>query len=134
MEGRAFLKPEMPEEDDDVIVVFEGKMVELLLRTDPSYEKYVHINQSGKKIFDINDAGSGPYTSKAVLASLTVTEVFFNSFDPKILIYSRSVGLPIMPYNLLALSARVIMRGVKITSFSDTVFASTVEELPHRIS
>ena len=66
-----------------------------------------------REIFDMNDAGSGPYTFKAVLASLTVTEVFFNSFEPKIFIYSHSVGLPIIPYNLLALSARVIMRGVK---------------------
>ena len=62
-------------------------------------------------IFDINDAGSGPYIFKAVFASLTVTEVFFNSFELKILTYSRSVGLHIMPYNLLDLSARLIIRG-----------------------
>ena len=46
----AFLKTEMPENNEDVTVVFEGKMVELLLKTDPSYEKYVHITKAGKKI------------------------------------------------------------------------------------
>ena len=59
MEGRevviadvsgAFLKTDMPDEGDDVIVVFEGAMVDLLLRTDPSYATYVHINKAGKKM------------------------------------------------------------------------------------
>ena len=85
-------------------------------------------------VFDINVAGSGPYTFTAVFESLTVTEVFFNSFELRILTYYRSVGLPIMPYSLLALSARLIMRGVNSFLFSDTVFASTVDEFPHRIS
>ena len=47
----AFLKTEMPEEDEDVTVVFEGKMVDLLIRTDPKYEKYVHVNKAGKRYY-----------------------------------------------------------------------------------
>lgn len=46
----AFLKNEIPDDDEDVLVVFEGKIVELLIRTDASYERYVHINKTGKKV------------------------------------------------------------------------------------
>ena len=35
--------------DEDVIIVFEGQMVDLLIITDPSYEEFVHIYSSSKK-------------------------------------------------------------------------------------
>ena len=47
-------------------------------------------------VFDMREAGSGPYIFNAVCASLTVTDVFFSSLEFKILMYYRSVGLPII--------------------------------------
>ena len=43
----AFLQAEI---DELVLVVFEGVMVDLLLKTDPIYQKFVHVNRNGKKV------------------------------------------------------------------------------------
>ncbi len=42
----AFLQAYM---DDYVIVMFEDEMINLLVDTEPSYVKYVHITKSGKE-------------------------------------------------------------------------------------
>ena len=68
----AFLKTEMPEDDEDVTVVFEGKMVELLIKTDASYEKYVHINNAGKKVLYVR-------LKKAMYGCLKAARLFYDN-------------------------------------------------------
>jgi hypothetical protein len=43
----AFLQADM---DDFVLVVFEGKMVDLLCKIDEQYKKHVFITKSGRKL------------------------------------------------------------------------------------
>ena len=85
----AFLKTEMPEEDEDVTVVFEGQMVDLLIRTDPKYEKYVHINKAGKKVLYVR-------LKKAMYGCLRAARLFYDNLAGQL----ESMGFKINRYDL----------------------------------
>ena len=129
MEGRvvvvadmsgAFLKTEMPEEDDDVIVIFEGKMVELLLRTDPSYEKYVHINKSGKKMLYVR-------LNKAMYGCLRAARLFYDNLAAQL----RNMGFTINRYDLCVAQCTITWHvdDLKISHIDSKVIDKVVKKL-----
>jgi hypothetical protein len=41
--------------DEVMLVMFEAIMVDLLIKTDPIYEQYVHVIRNGKKLLYVLD-------------------------------------------------------------------------------
>ena len=82
----AFLQADI---DELVTVVFEGTMVDLLVRTDPMYAKYVHTTKSGKKLLYVQ-------LTKAMYGCIKAARLFWENLSAQL----KTMGFIINDYDM----------------------------------
>ena len=112
----AFLKTDIPEEDDDVIVVFEGAMVDPLLRTDPLYEPCVHINKAGKKMLYVR-------LIKAMYGCLKAARLFYDNLAAQL----KNMEFTINMYDLCVANKMIDGKQYTVTWHVDDLKISHVD-------
>ena len=86
----------MPQEDEDVTVVFEGLMVDLLIKTDPKYKKYVHVTESGKRVLYV-------ILKKVMYGCLMAARLFYENLKSQLV----SMGFEINRYSLCVANKKI---------------------------
>ena len=94
----------MPQEDEDVTVVFEGLMVDLLIKTDPKYKKYVHVTESGKRVLYV-------ILKKVMYGCLMAARLFYENLKSQLV----SMGFEINRYDLCVANKNINGKQCTIT-------------------
>ena len=95
----AFLQADI---DELVLVMFEGVMVDLLMKTDPIYKNFVHINKTGKKVLYVK-------LTKAMYGCMKAARLFYENLST----YLLEMGFKINAYDLC--TANKIIDGKQCT-------------------
>jgi hypothetical protein len=95
----AFLQADI---DELVLVMFEGVMVDLLIKTDPIYEKFIHVTKSGKKILYVK-------LTKAMYGCMKAARLFYENLST----YLLKIGFTINEYDIC--TANKIINGKQCT-------------------
>jgi hypothetical protein len=120
----AFLQADI---DEMATVIFKGSMVDLLIRTDPIYEKYVHVTKSGKKVIHVQ-------LTKAMYGCIKAARLFWENLTAHL----KTMGFVVNDYNMCI--ANKIIDGkqcticwhvddLKISHESQEVLENIVKEL-----
>ena len=76
--------------DEFVAVIFENEMVDLMIETEPKYEKYVHINSKGKKVLYMQ-------LRKAMYGCMKAAKLWCQEFSNYI---TKEMGFKLNEYDL----------------------------------
>ena len=95
----AFLQADI---DELVLVMFEGVMVDLLIKTDPMYANFVHVNKTGKKTLYVK-------LTKAMYGCMKAARLFYENLSS----FLVELGFKINPYDLC--TANKIIHGKQCT-------------------